>query len=309
MSWLKLIRWKNLLIIFLTQLLAWWCVILPLKPEILNWFNFLVLSISTLLIAASGYIINDYFDIKIDIINRPQKVVLGKSIKRSTAIIIHTILNFVAILMASYLALKQSNYFLPILQLLCTFLLWYYSTKFKRQYMVGNIVVSFLTALTIMILVFYEPMFLKVVNASFYSNHILQTSIPFWVLIEYAYFAFMLNWIREIVKDIEDIKGDLEEGCNTMPIKMGILYSVKFIRLLVLLVSIPLFVTSFFLFRHHYFLFSGYVFFILGLPIIGWSVMLQNSNSTLHFHRASRGLKIIMVLGVISLIIYYLQSV
>ena len=175
--------------------------------------------------------------------------------------------------------------------------------------MIGNIVVSVLTALTIVILLCYEPVFLKVINASLYGSNILQTSIPFWVLIVYAYFAFMLNWIREIVKDIEDIKGDLEEGCNTMPIKMGIMYSVKFIHVLVLLVFSPLLYASFFLFRHHYLLFSVYVFFILALPIIAWSLKLNKSNATLDFQRASRGLKIIMVLGVVSIIIYYLQSV
>src|SRR6478736_1134037 len=93
MPWLRLIRWKNLLIIFLTQFLAWWFVIMPESPEILDPFNFFCIALSTVLIAAAGYIINDYFDIKIDLINRPEKVVIGKSVTRRFAILFHTILS------------------------------------------------------------------------------------------------------------------------------------------------------------------------------------------------------------------------
>src|ERR1035437_8023658 len=109
MPWLRLIRWKNLLIIFLAQLLAWWCVILPESPKILNPINFLCLSLSTILIAAAGHIINDYFDIKIDSINKPDKVVLETVIPRKQAIISHTALNIIALILAGYVAAQAHH--------------------------------------------------------------------------------------------------------------------------------------------------------------------------------------------------------
>jgi len=110
MPWLQLIRWKNLLIVFLTQFLAWWCVILPGMPVVLTPLHFLLLSLSTVLIAAAGYIINDYFDIKIDTINKPEKVVLEKIIPRKQAIIAHSLLNVVALILAGYVAAQAHHY-------------------------------------------------------------------------------------------------------------------------------------------------------------------------------------------------------
>ena len=157
MPWLQLIRWQNLLIIFLTQLLAWAFVVLPCSPCILGPVNFLCIALSTLLIAAAGYIINDYFDIRIDTINRPDKVVLEKAIPRKQAIIAHTLLNVIALLLAGYVAAQAHHYEWLLLQAGCTLLLWFYSTDLKKQYLSGNIAVSLLAALTILILLGYEP--------------------------------------------------------------------------------------------------------------------------------------------------------
>src|SRR5690606_14241475 len=109
-------------------------------------------SASTVMIAGAGYIINDYFDIRIDNINRPEKMVLERTIPRRMAIIMHTALNLIALFLAGLVARKAGNYSWLLLQLCCTLLLWFYSTHFKRQFATGNIVVSLLTALTIVTL-------------------------------------------------------------------------------------------------------------------------------------------------------------
>ena len=306
MPWLRLIRWKNLLIIFITQFLAWFCVIVPLHPEVLSLFNFLLLSLSTLLIAASGYIINDYFDIKIDSINRPEKMVLGKTIAMRTAIIIHSLFNIIALLISGFIAMQEHSFFLPMVQLFCTVLLWFYSTKFKREYMIGNIVVSLLTSLTIITLILYEPVLLRLQQLPFFIETDGQSSLPFWVLLVYAWFAFMLNWIREIVKDMEDFIGDQKEGCQTMPIKKGLKYSANFAIGLAFIVIAVLLLASWLLIRHRYLLFAGYVFLVLIVPIVRWCILLNQSTATKDFKKLSRNLKIIMVLGILSLIIYYL---
>jgi len=292
MPWLQLIRWKNLLIIFLTQFLAWWCVVLPCSPTVLTPVNFLCLAISTILIAAAGYIINDYFDIKIDSINKPQKVILEITIPRKQAIISHTALNIIAIALAAYVTAQARHFEWLLLQVACSLLLWFYSTDFKRQYMTGNLVVALLTALTILSLIIYEP------------------SMPQFsrmILLVYAYFAFMLTWIREIVKDMEDLIGDEAEGCITMPIKKGLDYATRFSILLSALVTLPLGVASVILFNQNYKWLSIYVIAVLIVSLVLWPVFLVRKTTTQHYRSASKGLKVIMLLGIGSLLIYHLQ--
>lgn len=296
MAWLKLIRWKNLAIILLTQFLVWWCVILPEVPLVLKPVNFLLLALSTALIAAAGYIINDYFDIKIDLINRPEKVVLEKVIPRKQAIISHTVLNIAALLCAGYVAAYAHSYEWLLVQVLCTLLLWFYSTDFKRQYITGNLAVALLAALTIIVLMVYEPAL----------HHTLNT-LPVWVLGIYAYFAFMLTWMREIVKDMEDFIGDESEGCVTMPIKRGLNFAARYTLGLSLLVVIPLLIAAKVLYQNSYIILSLYVLILLVLPLIIWSLFLNKDSSTQHYSKASRLLKIIMLLGVFSLVVYHFQ--
>ena len=123
MPWLRLIRWKNLLIIFLTQFLVWGCVILPENPKVLVPFNFLLITVSTMLIAAAGYIINDYFDIKIDFINHTEKLILEKVIPRKQAIISHTVLNVIALFLAAIVAMQAHHLEWLFFQATCTVLL------------------------------------------------------------------------------------------------------------------------------------------------------------------------------------------
>src|SRR5690554_266337 len=155
-AFFKLIRWTNLLIILLTQYFVWQFVIQPLNkwseiPVFLNFPNFLILSCSTIFIAAAGYIINDYFDVKIDLINKPEKVIIEKIINRRAAIIWHSFLNFSGLGLSLFLALQLGNIWVWGIHVLCTILLWFYSTKFKREFVSGNILVALLTALTILI--------------------------------------------------------------------------------------------------------------------------------------------------------------
>jgi 4-hydroxybenzoate polyprenyltransferase len=302
MPWLRLIRWKNLLIIFFTQLLVWWCVVLPQSPEVLGWVNFLCLSLSTVLIAAAGYIINDYFDVKIDSINKPEKMVLETIIPRKQAIISHTVLNIIALVLAGYVAAQAHHYEWLLLQVCCTLLLWFYSTHFKRQYMTGNIVVALLTSLTVLALYIYEPVMHRLSPLPMAGAG--PSSLPVWILAVYAYFAFMLTWMREIVKDMEDIKGDGVDGCVTMPVKKGLQYSMGFAIALSVLAIIPLGVAAWVLWGNGYQLLAGYVGLLLVLPLIAWSVFITRGATEEHYNNASHLLKLIMVLGVCALLIY-----
>jgi 4-hydroxybenzoate polyprenyltransferase len=302
MPWLQLIRWKNLLIIFLTQWLAWWCVVTPVEPTVLSPFHFLLIGLSTVLIAAAGYIINDYFDIQTDTINKPEKMVLVTAIPRKQAISAHAALNVLALLLAGFVAAKAHSYMGLLLQVGSIALLWFYSTHFKRQYVSGNIVISVLTALTILILVVYEP--------ALHAGGALRLHFPchgVWVLCFYAYFAFMLTWMREVVKDMEDHIGDEASGCVTMPIRRGLQFAARFTVALAVVVILSLAIGVAALASRHYVLLPYYCSALLILPLILWSVYFYRGRGKAHYHKASGMLKLIMLLGVCSLIIYHFE--
>ncbi len=314
MYWLQLIRWKNLLIVFLTQLLAWACVILPIRDYselslLLDGKNFFLLSLSTVLIAAAGYIINDYFDIKIDVINRPEKMVLEKQIPLKFAILMHSLLNVAALIMSAYVARLAGHYSWLALQLSCTILLWFYSTHFKRQFMTGNVVVALLTALTIVVLILYEPAIHTLASQGAFiiipDNKIPN---PVWVLGIYTCFAFTLTWMREIVKDMEDFKGDAQEGCITMPIQWGLLRSVRFTQVLGIVALIPLITGAVKLLNAGWMMLGIYTILLLTIPIMVWMYYLPKKATSQHYHTMSRWLKMIMISGIGSLIIYYFHA-
>ena len=310
MAWLRLMRWQNLIIIALTQLLAWWCVVLPQGPQLLTLPHALLLITSTVVIAAAGYIINDYFDVRIDQLNHPDTVVLGKTIARKTAIKAHIAMNIAALLPAAWLAQTAGHPEWVTLQLFCIAMLWFYSTSYKRQYMTGNIIVSLLTGLTIVALFVYESTLQRLAKLPLaqMSRHAIRSSLPVWILLVYAGFAFLLTWIREIVKDMEDMEGDAAEGCLTMPISRGLGYATGFATVLAVAAMVPLVAGAVVLLRYGYLLVAGYALALLALPLAAWVWYLRRGQATpQHYHACSRLLKIIMVCGVCSLLIYKLQ--
>lgn len=310
MIWLRLIRWNNLFIILLTQLLVWACVLIPLRkwsdgPFLLNGINFSLLCLSTILIAAAGYIINDYFDIKIDAINRPEKAILEHKINRRTGIIFHSVFNIAGLLLAGIVAWEAEKLHWLWVQAFCTFLLFVYSSHFKRMFIIGNVVVALLTALTILTLFVYEPalwQFFHKTPMLHNGNDLIPN--PVWILGIYTCFAFILTWMREVVKDMEDHIGDAAEGCITMPIKIGLKPTATFIQVLSLFAIIPLLIASIKVQG----LLGAYTFLALALPLIAWVIYLPKNATTQHYRTMSRYLKIIMILGIGSLLIYYYQA-
>lgn len=192
---LKLTRFWNLIIISLGQYFA--AGFLISSHTIFDPRLFL-LSASTVLIAAAGYIINDYYDIKIDLINKPDRVVVGRGIPRRHAILYHVLLSGMGILIGVYLSV-----WIGLVNIMSVFLLWYYSNNLKRQPVIGNFVVALLTGLSILIVDLLYPG-------------------DYRLIFIYALFAFFMTLVREIIKDMEDLKGDDTFGCRTLPIIWGI---------------------------------------------------------------------------------------
>ena len=170
--------------------------------------NFFLLVLTTVFLAAAGYIINDYFDTKTDLLNRPKTVIVGKHIKRRTVMTAHIILNLLAIVIGFYISWQINLWKLVYIYILVTGLLWFYSSSYQNMFLVGNVIVALLTALVPLMTVFYEipPLNVKYFNVlmrlddNFYKMF-------FWVA-GFSAFAFITTLNREIIKDVEDFEGD-----------------------------------------------------------------------------------------------------
>lgn len=308
----RLVRLPNLSIVFATQMLIWFCLIRPL-PELvggtlfLDGIKALLLSLSTVLIAAGGYIINDYFDVKIDAINRPEKSLIGKDINPKFAILLHNFSNVAGLIIAAILAYQLGNILAFLIPFISTILLWFYSTHFKRQYVRGNVVVALLTAMSIGIFIAYEPLSWQYLTEPFlYNKDAVIVVNPVWILFVYCFFAFVLTWIREIIKDLEDFKGDAEDGCVTMPIKIGMQKTIRFVRILTIIAILPLCVAAYYLVRNHWMILGFYIIIALVLPIIYLYLQIGKSLTQGHFAYYSKYLKILMLLGIFTLILFHL---
>ena len=226
-AFLKLIRIQNLLIIAYTQYMVRFCLIQPLlklkSPYYtlqLSEIQFFLLVLSAVMIAAAGYIINDYFDVKIDKVNKPERLVIDKGIKRRVAIGAHTVINILAIGIGLYVSYSIGFWKLTLIHFICTAGLWFYSTTFKRQFLIGNIVISLFTALVTLIVGVYE--LFVCYKAYLPLDELLSFKLIWYWIFAISFFAFITTLLREIIKDIEDYEGDKEYGCYTMPIVIGI---------------------------------------------------------------------------------------
>jgi 4-hydroxybenzoate polyprenyltransferase len=307
-AFFRLIRWPNVVFIALTQLLFYYCILTPLLPGdyislryALTPFLFALLLLASLLIAAAGYIINDYFDINIDQINKPKKMVIEKVIKRRTAILLHLFFSITGVIISIYVAL-HTNIMIAIANIICTISLWFYSTTFKRKLLSGNIIIAALTAWTIVVLYFAVNVSYLYSERNFYLiNSALKRIYMFTAL--YAGFAFIISLIREVVKDMEDMEGDKSYGCKTLPIVWGVPVAKVFagVWLVVLIGAIAL-IQVYALYSAWWW--SGiYSLFFLIVPLIIILKKLFKAQSTAAFHQISSMIKWIMLLGILSMIV------
>jgi 4-hydroxybenzoate polyprenyltransferase len=304
-AFFRLIRWPNLLFIALTQCLFYYCILLPSfydasppRENILQPSGFFLLCISSVLIAAAGYIINDYFDLHIDRINKPDRIVVEKIIKRRWAIIWHWILSGLGIAIGFYLSWKLRNIFIGPSNLACVLLLWFYSTTFKKKLLLGNILISFLTAWVILVLYLCEFRIHRFVNPDFHAA--LSRVYKFAIL--YASFAFIISLVREVVKDMEDMEGDARYGRNTMPLAWGLQASRVFAVTWLMLLVAALTGIQFYILQYKWWAVVIFSFLLVILPIIRVVRKLFRAADAPAFHRISSLIKTIMMMGILSMI-------
>lgn len=305
-SFLKLIRYKNLLMVLLTMVLTKYALLNSLFIQIPERdYQFLILSISVLLITAGGYVINDIFDLESDKINKPNNVFIDNTISIKNAWKLYYLLTLTGLILGLYLSFfegsnSNSFYFIFII-----FILFVYSKYLKKVFLIGNIAVSY--CLSMVIYITYEFTSESII----YSEH-LNKFIVYKInhhdilgpIVTYSVFAFLTSLIREIIKDAEDINGDLKLKAKTLPIIIGrnrTAMTIMFFNfiLIVLIITINLFSYE------PLFLFYGIVLIIL--PLVYLMFKLLSAETKNDFSKLSSLMKMIMLFGILSMLLFKFQ--
>lgn len=312
-AFLKLIRFQNLFIIAFTQYMVRYCLLSPIlkargfELQLSN-LQFFLLSLSTVMIAAAGYIINDYFDLRIDKVNKPERMIIGKGVKRRVAIGAHTLINILAVMIGLYVSYSIGAWKLVLIHFMCAAGLWFYSTTFKRQFFIGNFIIAGFTALVPFVVGVYE--LLPCYKAYSISGEIISLKIAWQWIFALSFFAFITTLLREILKDMEDYEGDKEYGCKTMPIVIGIPSSKIIVIVLALFTMTVLAMVQVLQFQTNSYL--GFYYFLLALqiPFVYLIYITYRAQTKKQFRYAGNTAKLIMLMGVCYLFIfsYYILS-
>jgi 4-hydroxybenzoate polyprenyltransferase len=240
---------------------------------VLQDYQLYLLVFSTVIITAAGYMINDYYDVKIDYINRPQEVVVGKGIKRRVVLFLHSLFNLTAIGLGWIISPK-----IALINFLVAFLLWLYSNQLKREPFIGNLTIAFLTGFSVYLVALH-----------YQKNELL--------VLTYSIFAFFLNLIREIIKDIEDRHGDRLHGCRTLPIVIGFRKTKEVIFVVAICFVASILTVTFQINNTHLFYYFGG----LGLVFTWFMWKVYQADRKKQFTQLSTWAKWIMVVGTLSM--------
>ncbi len=302
---LELVRWQNLAIIILTQFLLRYGILntflFPDHPGMLSGLlDFSLLVTATVLLTIGGYLINDYFDIRIDSVNKPEGNLVGTAINGRSVILAHVIVNGLAILIGFYLAYHLRSVNFGLIFPFISMLLWLYSARYKRTLAWGNLVVAILSALVIFMVWYFEFLHLRLTPSDF-SQVVPELTETNRYFIAYGLFAFLVSFFREIIKDMEDIAGDKEYGCRTLPIVIGIKRSNYIVTFLVLLTILFLTFGQWNFFNRGWMLVFWYLLIIIQLPMIYLLYKLYRAEKREDYHFLSNLCKLIMFAGILSM--------
>ena len=310
LAFLRLIRAVNLLIIGLSVSLFYYLILVPVhKDKLLTTlvpftnFEFVLFVVSILCIAAAGNIINDYFDFELDKQFKPERPLSQGAFSLDAAMYMHAGFAFTGIALGFYLGYLSNNFKIGYIYIICTLMLYVYSAFLKKIALAGNVVVSLLTGFVFVLLMMFEVKFL---NTIYFEASAYVLALLLWQVKFYGGFAFLTNLAREIVKDIEDREGDAEHNINTLAVQFGVV-PAKIVVALVLFVLLAL--LAFFM--------QGFIaaggtkeFIYLGiavvLPVLATVVWLLLAKTQKQYAQISLLLKVIMLLGILSIPAFYL---
>ena len=313
-SFFNLIRFKNLFITSLIQIfIKFFLIDYYLENSALSNLHFTIYLFSLLSIIAAGYIINDIYDEEIDKINKPEKVFINKVISKSFALKSYYIINLIGVFGGIYITHQVNKLWLGVIFIFFAFSLFQYSKSYKKMFIIGNIQVAFLTALSIITLALIELLHIEVDNPH-------SIKIIFQIILYYSGFAFIITLIREIIKDLEDLEGDKKLNANTLAINIGLKKS-KFIIISLILTSITLIayfqyfqysvISTTFSIELNYWgvnLIAIIYTILIQLLLIHLVLKVNLSTTKFHFQHTSSLCKIIMLVGICSIPLFSLLT-
>ncbi|AYN03634.1 MULTISPECIES: geranylgeranylglycerol-phosphate geranylgeranyltransferase [unclassified Flavobacterium] len=303
MKYLKLIRYQNLLMLAFMQLLFRYGFLkLQNIPLALAHWQYALLVLSTVLIAAAGYVINNIFDQETDLINKPADVVVGKSISETAAYNIYVALNISGVAIGFYLSNVIMRPGFATIFILVAASLYFYATTLKQIMILGNIIVALLLSFSVIIIGVFD-----IFPATDAENRAQMASM-FSILFDYAVFAFMINFMREIVKDIEDVNGDYNQGMNTLPIAIGTSRTAKIVFALSIIpvVFLLIYINNYFV-AYNLYIATLYAFIFVLAPLLYFIAKITTAKTKKEFHNLSSILKWILFFGILSILIINLN--
>ena len=299
----KLIRYQNLLLLAFMQLIFRYGFLkLQNIPLSLADWQYLLLVLSTVCIAAGGHIINAIFDQETDSENRPDATIIGKHISESKGYNLYVIFTFIGVAIGFYLSnvINRPNF--AIIFILIASTLYLYATSLKQNLLIGNIIIALLLSTSVLIIGLFDLL------PAIYDENQAIMGLLFGILIDYAVFTFIINLIREIVKDIEDINGDSSQGMNTLPIFLGI---PKATKVVFALSFIPIFCVFYYLkvyiFDGNLILSSIYGLIFIASPLLYFTVKIWSAKEPKDFRHLSTILKWILFFGILSILVISLN--
>lgn len=299
MKYLKLVRYQNLLLLAFMQLIFrfGFLKLQNIYLSLADW-QYGLLVLSTVLLAAGGYVINDIFDQATDNENKPNKVIVGKNISETKAYNIYAALNIIGVGIGFYLSnvIEKPGFAAIFIVIAAT--LYLYATSLKQMLLVGNIIVALLLSFSVIIIGIFD-----LLPATYDGNQQLM-SVMFRILLDYAIFAFIINFIREIVKDMEDVNGDYNQGMNTLPIVLGLSRTrkVAFVLLAIALLILLLYVNSNLMAFSLYFATVYALILVIG-PLTFCLIKIWSAKSKKDLRLISSVLKLVIFFGVLSIYI------
>lgn len=308
-KYFQLIRYQNLLLLALMQLVVRYgfLKIQAVFLSLAHW-QYGLLVLATVLLAAAGYVINDIFDQESDAVNKPNKQLIGSQISEGQAYNLYVVLNCVGVGIGFYLSNVIERPGFVALFILVAALLYFYATTLKQILLLGTFVVASLLSFSILIIGFFD-----IFPATYDGNQQVMSNL-FSILVDYAVFAFILGLYRELVKDLEDVSGDTVQGKQTIPVVFGTaratqaLFVLSFIPWLILMYYTNRYFIAFDLYPT-----AVYMFFGLVGPLLYCSIKLFSAKEKQDFKHISLVLKGITLLGILSIAvvsfnIYYLHA-
>ena len=303
MKYLKVIRYQNLLMLAFMQLLFRYAFLKQQDiPLALADWQYGLLVLSTVLLAAAGYVINNILDVATDRINKPNDVIIGKGISETRGYNIYIGLNITGVAIGCYLSNVIMRPTFAVIFILIASVLYFYSTSLKQIMVLGNFVVAAVLSFSVIIIGVFD-----LFPATNTENQAQMASM-FSILIDYALFAFMINFIREIVKDIEDVNGDYNQGMNTLPIAIGNSRAAKIALgfAIIPFILCLLYINKYFL-ENNLYIVTLYAFAFVLAPLLYFIVKIFGAKSQKEFHHLSNVLKLILLFGILSILVITLN--